>query len=376
VTAQKPLITAPIPSLVPMPAAQSPQPAVQPTQPATQSAPPAEVNWLKKFRHHLLVKALSDFPPDERACYECVHCQRQLPPNQVDESLTIAVIGDVTAGKTHFITALLQQLPLLQVPPGYGYIKGRFADQAIERRYMANYYQHLFHHRKSFSRTQIATGSILDPWIYELKIERADGTKTIINLVIYDASGEDLYNQSSLFQYHSHILRASAILYLLDPGQIKKFLDGLRHGKRPAEQSVSHHATQNLDWAIDAFETANPRLKESPRFPLPTAIVFPKIDLLEYHNTLYQKYQYLWKPEYARTYNLDSDQIHACTRELLRDLEQQNVLNLERDLECMKFFVASATGSAPLNGEFQQEIKPHRCLDPLLWLLRQLNKID
>lgn len=367
------LVTTPFPS-----PSSLPMPAAQPTAPATAPAVARQPGKLNTIFHRMRVKTPKNFPSRELAYYECANCGKRLPSNtgRVEENITIAVIGDLTAGKTHYITALLHQLQQLHIPEGYGYINVRAADQEIEIQYIRDYYRPLFELKQSFARNQPATTSIADPWIYELRIERADGSSNSVNIVLYDASGEDLYNQISLVKYRSHILAARGIIYLADPGQMPRLLDGVRHGKRP-DGSAPHRASQNLQWAIDAFQRVNLDLSDEVRFSLPTAIVFSKIDLLEYHNTLgTEKYEYLWKPEYARLYNQDGEKIHALTRQLLQDLGEEELLSQERKLERMRFFSVSATGSAPENGSFKEEIRPHRCLDPLLWILRELDRLD
>lgn len=45
---------------------------------------------------------------------------------------------------------------------------------------------------------------------------------------------------------------------------------------------------------------------------------------------------------------------------------------MEREIERIHFFAVTATGSMPDSQGMYRQIMPHRCLDPLFWILREL----
>src|SRR5215831_18194388 len=45
----------------------------------------------------------------QQACYACPYCEKPLPLGD-NEHITVAIIGDTTSGKSHYICALIHQL--------------------------------------------------------------------------------------------------------------------------------------------------------------------------------------------------------------------------------------------------------------------------
>jgi hypothetical protein len=334
---------------------------------------PPEKKLFKRLWSNIWAKPLSIYE-GELARYQCPNhkCLSILPKSGTGENITIAVIGDIYSGKTHFITAIIDQLRKLQVPGGYFDIIA--ASQEIEDKYQV-LHRRLFDLQRPLELTQPTQLDIDQPLAFQIKIGNPDGTKRSFNLLFYDASGEDLARQTKLVQFKSHILKAQAIIFLADPWAMSEFIDRVAHYLRP-ETKPTRLSSEVLAWVIETFREVRPELAGDD-FPLPTAIVLSKSDLIEYHPVLRDKYEHLWQPEYARLYNTDTDQIDALTRQFLNEIEEDNLLGKANSFNNVKFFAISATGSTPDDqNKYAQGVRPHRCLDPLLWIFRELDLMN
>jgi hypothetical protein len=69
----------------------------------------------------------------------------------------------------------------------------------------------------------------------------------------------------------------------------------------------------------------------------------------------------------------ESEGIHLVVRQLLLEIGQSQLVAMERSIERLNFSAITATGTASdSNGKYLQPITPHRCLDPIFWILREL----
>jgi Double-GTPase 2 len=340
--------------------------------------PPGGKLW-SKVRSRVWIKPPSSYK-GELATFRCPHCNSDLPPNinEVDDSTTIAIIGDVYSGKSHYITSLIYQLKKLQIPNKYFHVIA--ASQEIEKQYQTNY-RDLFDLQQPLEQNKEAAvlgDPINHPLIYQITVGEDPDAMKRFNIMIYDASGEDLAKQVSLVRDQASILNAQALIFLADPWAMPRFVDDLSHRLRPTVQ-LARMPAEFLSWIVQTFKAVRPELAQEFIFPLPTAIVIPKADLIEYHTLLGQEREYdrLWRPDYASVYNNDGQEVDMLVRKLLNSLDEGALLNVAQGFRDLRFFAISATGSAPDDqNKYSRGVKPLRCLDPLLWILKALEKLD
>jgi hypothetical protein len=323
-----------------------------------------------------------DKPPEEYkrefASRACPHCGTVLPPNmeQVDENLTIAIIGDTFSGKSHYIAALIDQLKRVQLPERFFSVLP--ADPEIEERYHSLFYRPLFKNQQQMLPTRQVVSMINEPLIYQIDFgETADRPRRRINLLIYDASGEELATQITLMKYKSHILNARAIIFLADPWAMPNFVDRLAHNLRPDSAAVTGRiSSQVLASVVQTFQFHNSELAAANEFPLPIAITLSKADLIEYLPVIGPKYKFLADLANQRIPNAsDTEIIDEWVRKLLGDIKEDQLLGITRGFRSAKFFAISATSSSASKGKYNS-VKPHRCLDPLFWIFRELDILD
>jgi hypothetical protein len=291
----------------------------------------------------------------------------------VEENITIAVVGDTFAGKSHFIAAMIQNLKERRIPTAFGLNSFLAAASSIELRYRQEYYDPLFKRGEVLLPNQQASSPIDQPLIYEMHI----GGR-IVNLLIYDASGEDFANIDINVQNKPHILNARALIFLADPWAMPGFVDQLAFHLRPDTQLLTGRmAADVLTNVIAIFKRAMGEMT-NPRFSLPVAIALAKSDLIPYvvtqsGNPLYRA---LADPQYPSTFDRnETGRIHEVVRQFLYEVNEVALASMEQSIESVNFSAISATGGPANQGRYSQQIVPHRCLDPLVWVLRELDVV-
>lgn len=342
--------------------------------------PSTRNTWWSKVHSRIWAKPLTSYK-GELATFRCPYCTSDLPPNinEVEGNTTIAIIGDVYSGKSHYITSLIYQLKNLQIPNKYFHVIA--ASQEIEKQYQDDYYRKLFDLQQPLEQNKQAAvlgDPINHPLIYQITVGDDPTAMKRFNILFYDASGEDLARQASLVRHQSPILNAQAIIFLADPWAMPRFVDDLSHRLRPTSRPTRIPA-EFLSWVVQTFRAVRPELAQEFIFSLPTAIVLPKADLIEYHTLLGQEREYdsIWRPDYARIYNNDAQEIDTLVKKLLKSIDEEALTGTAQGFSNLRFFAISATGSAPDDqNKYSKGVKPHRCLDPLLWILKELEKLD
>ena len=303
-------------------------------------------------------------------------CKGLLPFNieYVDDNITIAVIGDAHSGKSHFIAAVIQQLKEMRVPPELGILGFRAADSEVEGRYRNFYYDPLFKRKESLAPTDPAIKPLDQPLIYEMRIA---GRR--VNLLVYDASGEDIAQIDTRVAYKPHILNAQAMIFLADPWSMPGFVNQLAHHLRPNPNAITGRSSADvLTNVIEIFKRASGQARDT-HFSLPVAVALSKSDLIPYVITGSQdpRYPALADTQYPSTLTrAESNGIHAVVRQLLWEVRETSLLAMENTVERINFSAITATGADKDSQGMYPDVAPHRCLDPLFWVLRELGVVS
>lgn len=310
----------------------------------------------------------------ERAVRHCPHCDSEL----VDDanSYTIAIVGDSSSGKSHYIASCIHQLLQGHAAQMIGFTSLTGLGDTNER-YYREYYEPIYIQRQKVSLTQQAgPGTPYRPLIYKMKFP----SKPSINLLFYDASGEDISDPTNFAQYSHFVLDASAIIFLADPMQMPKIVGKLPHHLSPQQTGQPIRPMTSgmvLDRVMNSFRVAN-IIDEGKKVKTPIAITLSKSDLLTFTASLdASSALYLYDNSY--TNQLDIFQFTNISRQveaLISQFGDSQLILLSKEFEKVCFFAVTATGWTPdPNGAFPP-LEPKRCLDPLLWALWQLGMIN
>jgi hypothetical protein len=322
----------------------------------------------------------------------CPSCHMTLPNKIANGELAgdvIAIIGSRNSGKSNYFGVLLHELEKRYAQE----VNFRMFDQetfsiremkpmSSRKLYHERYGKSLFEERRAVDQTPSAEfqPGIRIPLIYRMEFPKAPlhyltrplGEFNAVDLIIFDAAGEDLTNGQSLEQFCRYILRASGIIFLLDPLQ----LPGVRR-RLPA-------AMQNRFPLLDAgpveifakvFEQFESRtgVAAGARIKVPAAFVLSKADVLKEIvpagsplSTLDDKSQHMGGFN-LRDCELNSDWVRAQ----LTDWDDGGSLLQHADkFDSPRFFAVSALGETPSSDlRIGRRPAPFRIADPLLWVL-------
>lgn len=345
----------------------------------------------------------------QQAHRRCPECKINFPYNiERAQNYTIAIIGDVSAGKSHYIAACIEQLKYYSLHV-MGYSQMEPLNNTYEE-FENNYYRPVFVNRQQMPPTQPAisrnkTVLIPDnvnsedlqrdkdvytntPLIYELVPRNTKSTlfsPKNINLMFYDASGEDIAQKERMVQYSSYIVQASAIIFLVDPLTMPKIVQELPRYLQPKHERRS--SVEVFQRVIHTFKNYN-QLHPGVPIKTPIAIAVSKSDLLRYVTKKQRQMPFFLQKdsEHNNGINInDFKQTDEEVQDFLRQYGDTRLLDMTKNpnnsnnasFEDLAFFALSATGSSPDESTgLYPHIEPRRCLDPLLWALWKLNVIE
>jgi hypothetical protein len=216
---------------------------------------------------------------------------------------------------------------------------------------------------------------ILIPLIYRMQfplqpsqqITRPFAHFRALDLVIFDAAGEDLKDTVKRQQFARYIAAASGIIFLIDPFALPGMAELLPPSLR-ARLPQQGDAREVIQGTINLFEQRN-GLRADHKIPVPVAVAFTKTDMLEgivdHHSPI------LRDSRHAGGFN--EDDCRECSEEVeyyLRKWGCSDLSHLVRTrFDDYQFFAMSALGQMPGQDLSLRSISPRRVADPLLWLL-------
>lgn len=331
----------------------------------------------------------------------CPKCHMNLPNATATGQLSseiIAIVGARSSGKSNYFGVLLKNLETRYADEVDFTIYDQSTFSVNEMRpisskllYRQRYGNRLYSDSARMavdqSRSAQQDVDLRIPLIYRLEFRKrwqhylSDPFKSVnpMDLVIFDAAGEDLQDQITVEQYCSYILSASGIIFVIDPFQfegVRNLLDPELEQRYP---KVEIGPAEIVSRVIELFETRG-RLAAGQRVPLPVAVAFSKSDGLK--DLMRPDGRRLVHPTSA--INRDSHHDHGFNEddsarlseeiiECIRQWEDPGLVKLvTTKFKTSRFFAMSALGQLPAKNDLRiNKVSPLRIADPLLWLLHQ-----
>jgi hypothetical protein len=318
-----------------------------------------------------------------RAARLCPRCGYLLPYNiERARKITIAIIGDVSSGKSLYIAVLLHLLEQALFVRRHQQFKFACLTPEARERYENEYGRPLFQNYRVPQPNPRAANTTHQPLIYEVALRDApDLPVEYFNLLFYDTSGEDYVIESRQVRYASYLFQADAIMFMLDPLSVPAIRQHL-----PQNPALRYGTVSTPGHPLDSFsKIIQPLSREGMSRSFrkrPLAIVLSKADVLKKVRPGGQQYSFLsHAPDHRNGLDLaDIQRVDEEVRCLLADCD------LERFMETVAFHqpslfssvlysAVSAIGQTPdANGQVTA-ITPLRCLDPFLWALHHLGLV-
>jgi hypothetical protein len=293
-------------------------------------------------------------------------------------NLIIVVVGDTFSGKSHYIAALIHQIKADWMANTSGYARFLCVTPDREKDYVQGF-NRLFGLHQPIPLTPRTPSSSPNqrPLIYNLVVSATPNHPPIsVNLMIYDASGEDFKDIYTLVQVARFTLNANALIFTVDPCTITPLIQQLpAQLKLDLQQQITgargRRAADTLSSVIEIVERYRGVPAGSSFHDTPVAIMLSKSDILQPANLPYTSMHR--DDDYGD--HIDFQEIDAIDEEvkdLLRRYGQGDLLAATHRFRRLKFFATSATGVPPdASGSFPS-VEPRHCLDPILWILHQL----
>ncbi|MFI3296778.1 MAG: hypothetical protein R3Y59_04005 [bacterium] len=328
---------------------------------------------------------------DDRPDYVCPHCHNSLPKDMVLYGTDIIpIIGGPAVGKTCYMVALIHQLNKygwrLNLTSSLQSLYGGDAARIYE-----GMQEQLFKNKEVLDKTPVKVG-INAPWFVKIepKVKNKKATRPTY-LIFYDIAGEQYQDAKIMKMQAAPIKHASGAIVLLDTFDIPKMKDIKK--KLGIEDSTQHFSIEKTVAELCGLSTENRVLEDSP-----IAFAFSKADAIHQYssdlgafgqtvdlnqNSLFiaQKYKTVgsFKNNDFKKFLLDCEQVNDGFLAALEECDMQQLIHNNRwDPENICFFGVSSLGQDPDQfGIIETEtITPHRVLDPLIWILNKLGKIE
>ncbi|MFO7906580.1 MAG: hypothetical protein ACQESR_03865 [Planctomycetota bacterium] len=318
----------------------------------------------------------------------CPRCHMFLPHKMASgelDSEILAIVGARSAGKSNYFGVLINAL------------EGRYAQevgfsmfaqdtfsvdkmQPVSSRelYKKRYGSRLFSPQPTAlnSNPSAATNpDILIPLIYRMQfplrpwqqVTRPFSHFKALDLVIFDAAGEDLKNTVMRQQFARYIAAASGIIFLVDafafPGMAELLPPSVRE-RLPRQGD----AREVLQGAINVLEERN-GLRADQAIPIPVAVAFTKTDMLE--GVVDPQSPILRDSRHAGGF--DEGDCQECSGKVEECLRKFGCSDLSKlvggRFKDSELFAVSALGHMPGQDLRLGTISPRRIADPLIWLL-------
>jgi hypothetical protein len=313
-------------------------------------------------------------PQARAAAYDAVNAVpvcpngHRLPPDYLERpTVVVGVVGLTGASKSTYLTVLIDALHAGALAPLDISVE---LDEHSADRFERHYHQPLLvdHRQLPLTPPLLEQGQSPEPLTLVLRRTTRGGPERSMNVVLFDASGEQLYRKEDLGRFGRFLYVASAVLVVLSPGMFP----GLQTVADPGEAALGMaRPTQMLVNLADLLRSARGLRKDGFLDGVSASVILSKADKL------------LARPDFpADTLRNPEISVAALPRlfEEVRDNSARLVDFLEVNggsnllttllgrLPDPTVHAVSATGSEAKDGAYPS-ITPVGCLEPLLVLL-------
>lgn len=312
--------------------------------------------------------------------HKCSKCAQSIPYGYSElKNPFIALVGSRGSGKTVYITVLIDQLMNRVCKQGrIGGVCDACGDDT-RTRYEAMRDVLQDGRLPGTTRPAVLGGRELLPLIFRLR------TKTYVpgfypipsshslHLVFFDAAGEDMLDESLMAMHYRYFHHAAAVIFLIDPLQIRKLSDKYEAISRDnlEKPGTDQHIVSRF---VSQYRQML-HLSADAKLKIPAAFVLSKSDILVGSDGLSEETRAAH--DHKRGFDLE-DQLRVS-----KDVgdfvgtHHGQLLSLSEEFLDHSFFAVSALGKSPeKDGRILGGPVPFRVEDPLLWILWRLGYVS
>lgn len=316
----------------------------------------------------------------------CPHCHSQVPAHMVEEGgKIISIIGAQSAGKTVFVSVLIEELMRYGYKLGdIGVMASSIADtveESTQYRYNEELYGPIYRDKVTPQPTERREGKKRPPFIFEM----CQKGQPSVFLVFYDNAGESFHSVADMVPDAKYLVHSDAFICLIDVQQIQDV-------KNKLNVSDASFKIHNPDFGfvpnnIIQYCQSDEGKANASILKKPMAIVLNKFDRIYNNASVFNmqdvpgigknRVDSFFKQKGANgVKRSDFDQVHAGIVSFLREecMEAKGnnfINNVSNNFTDFKFFGTSPLGDEPVDGVIGN-LNPFRVLDPLVWCLDEL----
>lgn len=335
------------------------------------------ISFLDKIRGYKPKACKCDKCGANSSRFVCPHCNNWLPTEMIEKgSEIISVIGGPASGKSNYIVALINQLQKY----GYKLQLGQILPQLVGRKkeeYTRNLYEKaknsIFKDHIPVAKTATTEHPI--PWIFRLE---SHATKKAVYLVFYDTAGESFKDIEEINRNAKYLDKSKAVIVLLDTLSLP-YIQKILVEKKIVNQDKATPFGDTMN-ALYNFANENKHL-----YKRPFAFVMSKFDsvIQNQEDLEFDIEPFKHNSSFIQTGKFSLREVDEASDMIKGYMESHwEEGQLGRDVvegwgDNARFFGVSALGA--MTNENQQidipenqDVKPFRVMDPLIWTLYKL----
>lgn len=310
--------------------------------------------------------------PECKGCYvnvKCGMCDKELPPDiaQYSRYLRFSLVAPSGAGKTVFITTMLQEL-------SQNARTLKFSLSAMDEEtsnYQSINTEILYN---SYTKKTIAATGKGDPkvllWRLQDLNKMSKSYTPSYSLTIFDGAGEDQENWESV--NCRYIAESKMIMLLFDPTKLYGVCSRLDQDdfKRAGGNSeVTRASTKKFVDGMINYIRKLAGVKVNEKITTPVAVVLGKMDVLkQFFPTNSIAFQESGHVKNGHFIQQEADAVHQEIWDFMELCGDDLSARFDANFENWKYFGISSFGMRPqVNRMLQQPPQPMRVLDPLIW---------
>jgi hypothetical protein len=316
-----------------------------------------------------------DFPPEDRPALACTKCGAPLPDDIGERPiLTIGIIGTTSAGKSHFLASLVRDGAQRQGLAPWGFDEF-VLDETSADTFRADY-QGFFHNRMVLKLTAPGEAhQVRDrPLAVRTALSRESRGDTPVTLLFHDFAGETLLQRIERTRHAAFLSRAAALVFLIDPLMIEPIRKRLK----------GEFGGENYYNQADLVNACIADLGTGRAARTPIAIALSKSDLLE---TAVPEQDFTFRRPPSRDLKTAMQQMRLVNGEVRGLLGAAGAHDLLAAADRLgprapvSFHAVAPIGREPAAGAeggraAVSEVKPLRCLDPIINILLSMCSAD
>jgi hypothetical protein len=313
---------------------------------------------------------------------KCPSCGQTIPKMALETlNLPFSIVGVANSGKTNYITVMLHELGRSS---GLRIALGHQTKETLDRQndnYKRIYEEHI--------RPEVTHPGENMPQIWFVKnLHKKFGNNVpTYTFTIFDGAGEDHENNLDPSSTMCRYINASkAIILAIDPLVLSEIRKGGVVDPDVMFNSLGGYEgkTKNAEDVINsvaAYIKSARGIKSNKMLDIPVAVVLTKFDTILNHKSFGPQALVRGKSLNTRDGKVDTTEIEQVDGEIRNWLNEIGegafIASLESHFREFYFFGVSSYGQPPKDENTPpDDIRPHRVLDPMLWLFKKANFVD